>query len=68
MWQACHTGSKEYYYRYTITTFEYYTNQSHSLSSQIGYPDTTMKQIDKEVPGMHITINAIEPCTIHQNE
>ena len=43
--QAYHIGFKEYYYRYTSTTSEYYRNQDHNYSSNIGYSGTTMKQI-----------------------
>ena len=38
-----------------------YKHWPHSL--WIGYPDTTMKQTDEEIPGMCITINTIKPYT-----
>ena len=51
---------QKYYCWYTNITSKYYTKWGFSYSSQIGYLDTTMKQgRDKEVPSMHIIINAI---------
>ena len=40
-----HIGFKEYYYGYTITMSEYYTNENCNYSFQIGYTDATIKQI-----------------------
>ena len=37
----------------TSTMSEYYTNQCHSFSSQIGYPGTTTKQIETKMLGSH---------------
>ena len=44
--KAYHIGFKEYYYRYTSATSEYYTNQVDNYSLQIGYLGKTMKQIE----------------------
>ena len=63
MLHTYHISFKEYYYGYLSTASGYYTYWSHNYSLQIGFPDTTMKQTDEEIPGTHITINAIESCT-----
>ena len=38
MLQAYHTSLKEYYYGHINATSEYYINQDHNDSFQIGYP------------------------------
>ena len=46
-------GFKEYYCRCFRTTSEYYTSLDHNYSLQIGYPDTTMKQRQRNNRHVH---------------